>query len=231
MASSLLVLPLSNFISSVECVVRVNIEIRHFKKSFKWLLIYDINLSSTETCICPKFFKTDWFAYQPYSAQIWNGQMKFGGILPEIISEMVQASCGICLESTETKVLFNESAVGLNKINRKDRRILDAALNRSFHIVFPVSMDYERKWYRGHRYVPLLEIPGFVLLTAKKSSLANTRMVVSSTFNCLPVLALFVVLMFLSGIIVWFLVSKKLNEGGYYFVYRGHRTKQGFLVG
>ena len=161
---------------------------------------------STETCRCPKVFRTDWYAANPYSTR--DDNLYAGGIIPEILSDVIRRACGSCLEFTETKILFNESASGLDDQNREDWKITEVALNGSFQIVFPVSVAYGRTTHNGYSYVPLLEVPGFVLITAKKSPIVYARIVTSSVFNCWPVIAVFVSMMVLSGIVVWFLVGK-----------------------
>ena len=129
---------------------------------------------------------------------------------------MVKAVCGFCPAHAQTDVnyLHTEEERGRSTL-RKKRSLSEGGVNETFDLLFPVSRSTGRNDYQGHEYIPIVDVPGFVLMTTNTSSAVYARAMASSMFSCWPLFICYILLMIISGIVIWTLVSKlrKITQG------------------
>ena len=87
-------------------------------------------------------------------------------------------------------------------------------MNKSFDLSFPMFHPGDLKQPLPSGYIPVMEVPSLVLLTAKKSSEFYARAVSSSVFSCWPFFVIFVSMMVLAGIVIWAAVGTSIVQSG-----------------
>lgn len=113
----------------------------------------------------------------------------FGG-LAVIISNLVTDSCGSCTDYGETTVKSSD-------------RSKDSALE------YPVSRASYGKTDGYSTFIPVIEIPGVVILTRKTETPgALSQVATNSILEAWPLFVLTIMTALLAGIIIWVLVSR-----------------------
>lgn len=96
--------------------------------------------------------------------------------------------------------------------NRESMKHNDSAMRMnitsSAHISFPLSRRNKELKYQG-TYMPLLYIPGLLIMSKNESSVEKyARVVAGSIYDIWPVIVINMVLTLLAGTIIWLLVSQ-----------------------
>ena len=128
------------------------------------------------------------------------------GLLPHILADMVKDVCGYCPAHAYTAIKLEYAAIGQTK-SRKRRSAINNVMNESFDLSFPMFKAGDLKQPLHPGYVPVMEVPSLVLLTAIKSSEFYARAVSSSVFSCWPFFVTFASMMILAGIVIWIVVG------------------------
>ena len=111
--------------------------------------------------------------------------------------------CGICPSHGHTDIGFDEKHLW----SRKRRPIPDNFTTDKIDLVFPVGQFQGEKSFEGYKYIPIVEVPGFVLIKTTNSKPIYVRAVMSSLLDCWPYFALNISTMVLAGIVIWVLVG------------------------
>ncbi|XP_048584343.1 phosphatidylinositol phosphatase PTPRQ-like [Nematostella vectensis] len=154
-----------------------------------------------ETCKCPRSLLTNWYQHPPFTAL--NSDHTVAGVIPPILTSIVTSTCGVCQNSpTFLDITSPQDNATIMKEN------LDATMDMSF----PVSAIKGQVNVAG-LYVPLVKIPGVLVLSRQEPAAARyAKVVVSSIFQCWPIVVINVCFMLLAGVIIWALEHGR-NKG------------------
>lgn len=139
--------------------------------------------SVLETCRCPKYLPS---SIKPSSLEK-NGP---GGIT-ELISNVIKKTCGFCKMHGATELVFSNN-------NTSESSLL-----------FPVTVTIPRDG-QFSKFIAVLKVPGIVVLKRRgdKSVQRYYEQVMSgSLLDTWPIIAISVMLMYATGVLLWFLVS------------------------
>ena len=124
-----------------------------------------------------------------------NGSVSGG--LYSILAKLLKDSCGVCEEHGDTKLVQGTKSE-------------DAQLQ------FPVTKTSYKKKDDYSVFIPVIEVPGVVVVTRQTEKNGGlTRVVTNSITDAWPLLLFSALSTLLAGIIIWFLVRcllKKLSR-------------------
>ena len=131
------------------------------------------------------------------------------GIFSHIVTDMIYTACGECPAYGFTEI--NLASNGNGQRSGKESLVdVLGDIDEVPQISFPIYGNrYVTRFGGVHPYVNLVESPGLAFVAAKKAPGAAARNIVSAVFSCFPLLLLFACMAFLSGFIIWLLVSIK----------------------
>ena len=74
--------------------------------------------------------------------------------------------------------------------------------------MFPEVAGPEEKLVNGYNYIPVVQVPGFVLMTVKRSQASvYAQATASSLFDRLSYFLIYISVVMLSRIVIWILVG------------------------
>ena len=168
---------------------------------FKRFLIF-FRIKSSETCRCPRSFSTNWWHHPPYMTREDQSEALF----PFIIQNMVPFCCQWCQAHGTTIVKGMES--GTKRANKKrDHNQVRSSVGES-DLSFPLSGYQGQQHFMGQfGFLAIVEAPSVVFIVPKEDFNLSSMRLLSSVFQCWSVVLINLMMVFLSGIIIWFLVS------------------------
>lgn len=123
---------------------------------------------------------------------------------------MVSTCCQPCQTHASTIVYF----VGNNTNHRSEKRGHDqvrASVEES-DLSFPLYGYKGQDHFMGQfGFMAVVESPSVVLIVPKEDSNSSSMRLLSSLFQCWPVMLINLCIVFLSGIVIWFLVSPNIT--------------------
>lgn len=123
---------------------------------------------------------------------------------------MVSTCCQPCQTHASTIVYF----VGNNTNHRSEKRGHDqvrASVEES-DLSFPLYGYKGQDHFMGQfGFMAVVESPSVVLIVPKEDSNSSSMRLLSSLFQCWPVMLINLCIVFLSGIVIWFLVSPNMT--------------------
>ncbi|XP_078344306.1 uncharacterized protein LOC144629929 [Oculina patagonica] len=160
-----------------------------------------------ETCRCPSSFSTNWWHNPPYMIRDDPSE----AIFPFIIQNMVPFCCQRCQAHGATIVNVMEN--GKKRTNEKgDHNAVRSSVEES-DLSFPLSGYQGQQHFMGQfGFLAIVESPSVVFIVPKEDSNLSSMRLLSSVFQCWPVMLINLCIVFLSGIIIWFLDSSKNPE-------------------
>ena len=131
------------------------------------------------------------------------------GLLPDIITNMSDSACGVCERSTNnglTRIDYSNN--GKNGWAEKStimdiQRDIDSYVQASF----PLLGRQELTHYLGFAFVPVIKHPGVVFFIIKESLDEQVSAMMKSLFSVWPIIFINGLLIVMTGIIIWSLVS------------------------
>ena len=160
-----------------------------------------------ETCACPPTIHTNYASMLPYIHRDKSGNIK--GLLPYIITNMSDFACGGCKRSTNNCLtVINYSNNGKNGWAEKST-IMDVKrdIDSYVQVSFPLLGRQELTHYLGFAFVPVIKHPGVVFFIIKESLDEQVSAMMKSIFSVWPIIFINGLLIVMTGIIVWSLVS------------------------
>ena len=120
---------------------------------------------------------------------------------------MVDEVCEFCPLYGHTDVDIGLAATEYTE-SRDRRSVNEYVLSENVDLIFPVARFQFQQTYLGYNYIPIVNVPGFALITLKiKEQEFYARAAASSLYDCWPYFAVYTVMMVVAGIILWILVS------------------------
>ena len=120
---------------------------------------------------------------------------------------MVHTACGFCPAHGDT---FIEMATNGKGQSSAKKSVIDVIkdIDDIPQISFPIyGNKYIERYMAEHAYINLVESPGVAFIVAKRfPGKAADNMIIALT-DCVPVLAMSAIMAYISGFILWVLVS------------------------
>ena len=158
-----------------------------------------------ETCACPPIIHTNFAASAPYIYRDSSGKRQ--GLLVDILENATRHTCSSCKNPTATVIDYvNNGKNGwaekssLNEV-KKD-------IDNFVEISFPAFGSTELTSYYGFPFTPVFAHPGVVYYIIKESMNDLAIKMMSNVFGTWPIFLINILMVILSGYIVWALVSK-----------------------
>ena len=156
----------------------------------------------SEKCKCPKVINANWYDVPPYIRDNGPGRVP-SGLFPLLLKEIVPVCCGNCSGG--------DGPSTISYANRRDnlvaiRNIRNFDVNDT--ITFPISGHKDDRWYQSeYMFMPLVSSPGVAFIVVDEPPGTSANAVFNSVLSGWPVLILTLLMAFLSGMIMWGLVS------------------------
>lgn len=132
---------------------------------------------------------------------------KLEGVLSNIVTDMVHTACGFCPAHGDTFIDLATNGKGQSSAKKS---VLDVIkdIDDIPQISYPIyGNKYIERYMGEYAYINLVESPGVAFIVAKRfPGKAADNMIIALT-DCIPVLAMSAIMAYISGFILWVLVS------------------------
>lgn len=89
-----------------------------------------------------------------------------------------------------------------------DEKSLQMSISHSSDVTFPIYGYMDQDTYKAeYGFAPIVESPGVTFIVNFSDDNEKSSLVLDALFKCWPLFAFLLILIWLSGIIIWFLVS------------------------
>ena len=167
-------------------------------------------LLDSETCRCPEVLYTNYWSTPPY-LMVNEEDKKLEGIFSGIVTDMIHSACGICPghgETGDTKIDIVSN--GKQKSSAK-RNILEVLkdIGDVPQISFPIyGNKYITRYMADYAYINLVESPGVAFIATSRPPGSAAMNMINAVFKCVPMIVLSACMAYISGFVIWALVSK-----------------------
>ena len=153
---------------------------------------------------------TNYWNYQPY-ANVSSENPK-GGFFPYLLDMVTLSCCQNCLEHGTSEVDYFHDGLG-NAPERDSDINVKRELNLETDFSFPIYGYYGQTQYmKYYGFAAIVEIVGTVFFTLKPDySLSQGSILLESAMSVVPFLAIAVLFAFIAGVIMWALVSNRID--------------------
>ena len=128
------------------------------------------------------------------------------GLIVDILQNMTSFACGICKRARQTSINFANN--GKNYwAEKRSLKEMKKDIDNSVHASFPIFGNREVTSYNGNEFVPLFRHPGVIYYIIKDPLKAQVLAMIKNILNTWPIFLLNLLLIILSGIAIWALVS------------------------
>ena len=174
------------------------------KKNGIFFFFFSSFHSLLETCRCPKILYTNYWSASPY-LRVNRQDKKFGGILSNIVIDMIQVACDTCPEYGRTIVKTDSNGKGKDAFKKSLLGVL-ADIDNIPQISFPIyGNEYITRFMGSNVYINLVESPGLAFIAVKRMPGTAARNMISAVLDCAPLVVLSGCMTFIAGFIVWVL--------------------------
>ena len=134
---------------------------------------------------------------------------KLEGVFSGIITEMVHTACGICPAHGDTKIEITTNGKGERSDKKNVLEVLDD-VDEVPQISFPIyGNKYITKYLGDYAYINLVESPGVAFIAATKPPGKAAMNMITAVLDTVPLMVMAASMAFISGFIIWLLVSSK----------------------
>lgn len=134
-------------------------------------------------------------------------EKKLEGIFSSIVTDMVYAACGICPPHGNTIIEITENGKGLRSAKKNVLEVL-ADVDEVPQISFPIyGNKYITKYLAEYAYINLVESPGVAFIATTRPPGTAALNMINAVLGILPFVVLSACTAFISGFIIWILVS------------------------
>ena len=133
------------------------------------------------------------------------------GVLPTVLINLTSFSCGRCLRSDYGRIsnidYVNDGKNGW--ANKRSLRDMKENIDEDLEAIsFPIYGKMEMRTYLNNNiFVPVVKHPGVVFFTVKESISQQVDYMLEAVAGVWPIFIVNIVLIMLSGLIIWSLVS------------------------
>ena len=122
---------------------------------------------------------------------------------------MVHAACGICPAHGDTIIEIAENGKGERSAKKNVLEVLND-IDEVPEISFPIyGNKYITKYMGDYAYINLVESPGVAFIAAARPPGSAAMNMISAVLDTVPLMVMSACMAFLSGFVVWLLVSPK----------------------
>ena len=133
---------------------------------------------------------------------------KLEGVFGGIVTEMVHVACGICPAHGDTTIKIDTNGKENPSAKSSVLEVL-GDIDDVPQISFPIyGNKYITRYMGDYAYINLVESPGVAFIAAKKTPGTGAMNMIGAVLACVPMIALSACMAFVSGFIMWLLVSK-----------------------
>ena len=128
------------------------------------------------------------------------------GLIVDVLQNMTSHACSICNRVRQTSINFANN--GKNYwAEKRSMKEMKKDIDNNVHASFPIFGNSEVTSYYGYEFVPLFRHPGVIYYIIKDSLKAQVLEMTNNILNTWPIFLLNLLLIILSGIAIWALVS------------------------
>lgn len=161
---------------------------------------------SPESCRCPPILYTNYWSTTPYLKV--NKHNKMEGVFSGIVTKMIHTACGFCPAYGDTKIDITTNGKGRPAAKNGILEVL-ADIDDVPQITFPIyGNPYVTKYMGDKVYINLVQSPGIAFIATARLPGQAARNMITSVLETVPLIVLSACFAFISGFIVWVLVSK-----------------------
>ena len=133
------------------------------------------------------------------------------GIITPILKQAVYTCCGNCTEHGTSRVDFTRTATG-NPARKSGLVQFKSSFDETTELHFPVYgfMDQTR-YLDSYGFVPFVQSPGLALIIIGDEKGTAATLLLKSLALCFPILFLSIAMLWVSSLVLWFVVSRNSN--------------------
>ena len=163
---------------------------------------------SPDTCNCHSTIFTNWWINPPY---VDSPRSNKSGIITPILKQAVYTCCGNCTEHGTSRVDFTRTATG-NPARKSGLVQFKSSFDETTELHFPVYgfMDQTR-YLDSYGFVPFVQSPGLALIIIGDEKGTAATLLLKSLALCFPILFLSIAMLWVSSLVLWFVVSRNSN--------------------
>ncbi|XP_032222948.2 uncharacterized protein LOC116604538 [Nematostella vectensis] len=165
------------------------------------------------TCKCPKNLQTNWWTLPPYLVADAQSPSP-SGIFGPLVKQMIDYACGLCVNGhNDTIVHFQTSGLGRPAEKSSQLAVIED-IDDTTDISFPIAGHKdELRYMEKYVYLPLVQSPGIAFIAHKQDAGQQQADAISSSIlACWPVTALFILMCYIVGVILWFTENQRNVE-------------------
>jgi hypothetical protein len=130
------------------------------------------------------------------------------GIIPKILENLVTSCCKTC-KAHGTSIIDYLNSLNKTDGGNMDEKSLKLGISHLSDLTFPIHGYMDQDIYKtDYIFTPMVASPGVTFIAYFSSQEADDSKVLSALFRCWPLLAFLLLLIWLAGIIIWFLVRR-----------------------
>ena len=136
-----------------------------------------------------------------------KGENRMEGIFSKIVADMIFAACGLCPgHSSSTIIEIATNGKGNSSGQKSISEVLDD-IDDVPQISFPIyGNKYITRYLGAYAYINLVDSPG----VAKSLPGSAAKNMINAVVECIPMIILSACMAYISGFIIWVLVSNCL---------------------
>ena len=136
---------------------------------------------------------------------------KLGGIFSKIVTDMISVACGMCPgHGNATVIKINSNGKGKSSAKKSVLEVLDD-VDDVPQISFPIYGNrYVTRYMGSFAYINLVESPGVAFIAARRPPGSAAMNMMTAVLGCVPMIVLFACMAYISGFVIWVLVSSCL---------------------
>lgn len=140
-----------------------------------------------------------------------KGENRMEGIFSKIVTDMIFAACGLCPgHSRSTIIEIATNGKGDSSGKKSISEVLDD-IDDVPQISFPIyGNKYITRYLGAYAYINLVDSPGVAFIAAKSLPGSAAKNMINAVVECIPMIILSACMAYISGFIIWVLVSNCL---------------------
>lgn len=140
-----------------------------------------------------------------------KGDNRMEGIFSKIVTDMIFTACGLCPgHGSSTIIEITTNGKGDSSGKKSISEVLDD-IDDIPQISFPIyGNKYITRYLGAYAYINLVDSPGVAFIAAKSLPGSAAKNMINAVVECIPMIILSACMAYISGFIIWVLVSNYL---------------------